>query len=67
MGSDGLVELDQSCWSALARYNLVLATAFGVFAVAIRTTSPDSTLLLVENAALAVLFGSVQTYCWLSR
>jgi hypothetical protein len=67
MGSDGLVELDQSCWSALAKYNLVLATAFGVLLVAIRTTYPDQTLLLVENGALAVLFGSIQTYCWLSR
>ena len=67
MGSDGLIELDQSCWSALAKYNLLLATAFGVLLVAIRTTSPDRTLLLVENGALAVFFGSVQTYCWLSR
>lgn len=66
MGSDGLVELDQSCWLAFAKYNLLLATGFGVLAVVARTQAVGNTLLLVENAALAVLFGAIQTYAWLS-
>lgn len=66
MGSDGLVELDQDCWLALAKYNLVLATMFGVFAVSARFSMPGNEVLLVENGALAVLFGAIQTYAWLS-
>jgi hypothetical protein len=66
MGSDGLVELDQECWVALAKYNLLLATLFGVFALAARITLPTHELLLIENGALAVVFGAVQTYAWLS-
>jgi hypothetical protein len=66
MGSDGLVELDQDCWLALAKYNLVLATTFGVLAVIARISMPGNEVLLVENGALAVLFGAIQTYAWLS-
>jgi len=66
MGADGLIDLDQECWVAFAKYNLVLATGFGVLAVAGRTTLPDNELLLIENGALALLFGAVQTYAWLS-
>lgn len=66
MGSDGLIELDQQCWVAFAKYNLALATAFGVLAVIARTTLPGHGMLLVENAALALLFGAIQTYAWLS-
>lgn len=66
MGSDGLFELDQECWVVLAKYNLLLATVFGVLAVGARTALADSELLVVENAAFALLFGGVQTYAWLS-
>ena len=66
MGSDGLVELDQECWVALAKYNLILATAFGILALVFRTALPGHDLLLLENGALALLFGTVQTYAWLS-
>jgi hypothetical protein len=66
MGSDGLVELDQVCWVALAKYNLLLATAFGVLAVGSRTLLASNTPLLVENGAFALLFGAVQTDAWLS-
>ena len=66
MGSDGLVDLDQECWLVLAKYNLLLATVFGVFAVVARISVPEHELLLVENGALALLFGAVQTYAWLS-
>ena len=66
MGTDGLVELDQECWVALAKYNLVLATGFGVLAVVARTTLPGNGPLVVENGVLALLFGAVQTYAWLS-
>lgn len=66
MGTDGLIELDQNCWVAFAKYNLLLATGFGVLAVTTRTMLPEHTLLLVENGALALLFGTVQTYAWLS-
>lgn len=65
MGSDGLVDLDQSCWVALAKYNLALATGFGAVALAVRAFG-GPTLLLVENGLLALLFGAVQTYAWLS-
>jgi hypothetical protein len=44
----------------------MLATVFGVLAVGTRTMQPDNVLLLVENGALALLFGAVQTYAWLS-
>lgn len=66
MGSDGIIELDQDCWVALAKYNLLLATVFGVLAVAFRTTGAGSDVLVIENAALALLFGAIQTYAWLS-
>ena len=66
MGSDGLIELDQDCWVAFAKYNLVLATVFGVLAVGTRTLLADNVLLLIENGVLALLFGAVQTYAWLS-
>lgn len=66
MGTDGLVELDQDCWVALAKYNLLLATMFGVLAVGSRVMLTDNTLLLAENGMFAVLFGAVQTYAWLS-
>lgn len=66
MGSDGLFELDQECWVALAKYNLLLATLFGALTVATRAIVADNVLLLVENGVLALLFGAVQTYAWLS-
>ena len=66
MGSDGLVELDQACWVVLAKYNLLLATVFGVLAVGVRTTFAGSDVLVIENAAFALFFGGVQTYAWLS-
>ena len=66
MGSDGLIELDQDCWVAFAKYNLMLATAFGILAVGTRTMLADNVLLLVENGVLALLFGAIQTYAWLS-
>ena len=66
MGSDGLFDLDQECWVVLAKYNLLLATVFGVLAVGARTALAGSELLVIENAALALLFGGVQTYAWLS-
>ncbi|WP_336328017.1 hypothetical protein [Halovenus sp. HT40] len=66
MGTDGLIELDQDCWIALAKYNLLLATLFGVLAVGSRAILADNTLLLVENGIFAVLFGAIQTYAWLS-
>ena len=66
MGSDGLIELDQDCWLAFAKYNLMLATTFGVLAVGTRAMQPENVLLLAENAVLALLFGAVQTYAWLS-
>ena len=62
MGSDGLVDLDQSCWVVLAKYNLLLATVFGVVAVLARTSAVGGDLFVLENAALALLFGGVQTY-----
>jgi len=69
MGSDGLIELDQSCWSALAKYNLVLATLFGILLLVVRQTDPQQAqlFLLVENGVLALVFGAIQTYCWISR
>ena len=66
MGSDGLIELDQDCWVAFAKYNLILATVFGILAVGARTMLADNVLLLIENGVLALLFGAVQTYVWLS-
>lgn len=66
MGTDGLIELDQACWLAFAKYNLLLATVFGVLAVVTRTTMPTQRLLLIENGGLALLFGAIQTYAWLS-
>ena len=66
MGSDGLVDLDQETWVVLAKYNLLLATVFGVIALVGRTTGLGSEAIVVENAAFALLFGGVQTYAWLS-
>jgi len=66
MGSDGLIELDQSCWLVLAKYNLLLATVFSVLALVSRTAMSGNLPLLVENGALALFFGGVQTYAWLS-
>ena len=66
MGSDGLIELDQDCWVTLAKYNLLLATVFGILTVGTRTMLEDNVLLLVENGVLALLFGAIQTYAWLS-
>lgn len=66
MGSDGLVDLDQDTWIVLAKYNLLLATAFAVVALGVRTASPEQTLLVVENGVLAACFGGLQTYCWIS-
>lgn len=68
MGNDAIVDLDQDTWSVLAKYNLVLTTLFGLLAVWVRTAPPANpeSVLLVENAVLALLFGSVQTYAWIS-
>lgn len=66
MGADGFIELDQECWVAFAKYNLLLATGFGAIAVISRALLSANSLLLIENAALALLFGAVQTYAWLS-
>lgn len=66
MGTDGLIELDQACWLAFAKYNLLLATVFGVLAVVSRAMMPSHLWLLIENGALALLFGAIQTYAWLS-
>ena len=66
MGTDGLIELDQDCWVAFAKYNLLLATGFGVLTLTTRAVLPSNTLLLIENGALALLFGAIQTYAWLS-
>ncbi|WP_254542991.1 hypothetical protein [Halomarina pelagica] len=66
MTSDGLVDLDQECWTVLAKYNLALATAFGATAVVARAVDA-SLLLVVENGLLALVFGALQTYAWLSN
>ena len=66
MGSDGLLELDQTCWVAFAKYNLLLATVFGAIALGTRATMADQTLPIVENGVLALLFGGIQTDAWLS-
>jgi len=50
----------------LAKYNLLLATGFGILAVIARALFPDHGLLIVENAVLALFFGAIQTYAWLS-
>jgi hypothetical protein len=68
MGRDALVDLDQDTWTVLAKYNLVLATLFGLLAVWVRTAPPASpeSVLLIENGVLALVFGSIQTYAWIS-
>ena len=66
MGSDGFVDLDQETWVVLAKYNLALATLFSLLALVARTAFAGNQPLLIENGALAVLFGAVQTYAWLS-
>ncbi|MDZ7746029.1 MAG: hypothetical protein U5K28_05775 [Halobacteriales archaeon] len=65
MGSDGLIDIDQSCWQLLAKYNLLLATVFGAITLTARMTDAG-TLLVVENGVLAIVFGALQTYAWLS-
>lgn len=67
MGSDGLIELDGECWSAFAKYNLALATLFAAVALGLRTSGAGSTLVVVENGLLAIGFGAVQSYAWISR
>ena len=68
MGSDGLVSLDQDTWLVLAKYNLVLTTLFGLLTLWIRTAPPANAehVLLVQNGVLALVFGSIQTYAWIS-
>ena len=66
MGTDGLIELDQNWWVAFAKYDLLLATGFGVLTLTTRAVLSSNTLLLIENGALALLFGAIQTYAWLS-
>ena len=66
MGRDGLVELDQACWVAIAKYNLCFATGFGILTVVSRTAVSGNELSIIENGVLALLFGTVQTYAWLS-
>jgi hypothetical protein len=67
MGSDGLIELDEECWTVLAKYNLLLSTVFAALLLVSRAVVPNQTALIVENGVLALLFGGVQTYCWISR
>jgi|AntRauTorcE11898_2_1112593.scaffolds.fasta_scaffold11893_2 hypothetical protein len=68
MGSDALVGLDQDTWLVLAKYNLALATLFGLVAVWVQQAPPANPgeILLVENGVLALLFGAIQTYAWIS-
>jgi len=66
MGTDGLIELDQECWVAFAKYNLVLATVFGGLTILSRTLLADNRMLIVQNGVFALLFGAIQTYAWLS-
>ena len=68
MGSDGLVDLDQDTWAVLAKYNLALTTLFGLLTLWVRTAPPANAegVLLVQNGVLALLFGSLQTYAWIS-
>ncbi|MFB6189751.1 MAG: hypothetical protein ABEI57_07680 [Halapricum sp.] len=66
MGRDGLIDLDQDCWLVVAKYNLLLATLFGALTVGMRVTVGEQSLLVVQNAIFAVLFGGIQTYAWLS-
>jgi len=68
MGSDGLVSLDQDTWTVLAKYNLVLTTLFGLLTLWARTAPPANPerVLLVQNGVLALVFGSIQTYAWIS-
>lgn len=49
-----------------AKYNPLLATVFSVLAVGARVLLVDNVLLLIEKGVLAVLFGAVQAYAWLS-
>ena len=66
MGSDGLVDLDQETWVVLAKYNLALATLFSVLALVSRIAFAGNQPLLIQNGVLAVVFGALQTYAWLS-
>ena len=61
MGRDGLVELDHECCIAIAKYNLLFATGFGILTVVSRTVLSGNELLLIVNGVLALLFGTVQT------
>lgn len=65
MGGNLLIDLDEECWIALAKYNLILATMFGLATLGVNHFLKGNTVLLVENGALALLFGSPQTYCWI--
>ena len=67
MGSDGLIELDEECWTTLAKYNLLLSTLFAALLLVTRAVAPEQTVLIVQNGVLALAFGGVQTYCWISR
>lgn len=51
----------------LAKYDLALTTLFDLLVVGLRASGIGSTPLVVENCALALLFGAVQSYAWLSR
>lgn len=62
MGSDGLIELDEECWTVFAKFNLLLATVFGVLALTVRLTLPGHELLVIENGVLSLVFGSIRTY-----
>ena len=68
MGSDGLVALDQDTWTVLAKYNLVLTTLFGLLTLWVQRAPPvnPEEVLWVQNGVLALLFGSIQTYAWIS-
>ncbi|EFW89929.1 hypothetical protein ZOD2009_22147 [Haladaptatus paucihalophilus DX253] len=65
MGGDLLIDLDEESWIALAKYNLLLTTLFGLLTLGTKYAWGSDALLLVENGALTLVFGSVQTYCWL--
>jgi len=68
MGNDALVGLDQDTWTVLAKYNLALTTLFGLLTVWVQQAPPvnPEDVLLAQNGVLALLFGSIQTYAWIS-
>ena len=55
--------------ASIPKYNLVLATLFAVLLLLVREVDPAQAqlFLLVENGVLAVVFGAIQTYCWIWR